>query len=152
MLKETPNHMIQVRGEWASDTTPGWRPAVAGPLNQTEKSDEEASTFSSLDAAEAMLGILKMEVGLPDEPAAGLPEFRITQRIKVEITPDEFSRDALGVIEETGIDPVEDFERLRDHRVTAEELLEECLNGAEGPYRERGWREYVHALAVLADR
>lgn len=41
---------IQVRGEWAG-TVGGWRPAVAGTLNQTSMSDESASTFEWLDDA-----------------------------------------------------------------------------------------------------
>jgi hypothetical protein len=150
MLKEHPVHTIQVRGVWAGDASPGWRPAVAGTLNQTGGPDEEASTFSSLEEAESTLDFIKTEGGVPDEPAAGVPEFRITQGIRYEITPDSFSKAALESIEETGINPVEDLERLLMHRVTPAELLEECLQGAEDD-REEGWRDYVSALDSLAN-
>ncbi len=54
----------------------------------------------------------------------------------------KFTEAASESIYETGIDPADDVERLLDGKITLEELLEECLNGA-GPDREQGWREYV---------
>jgi hypothetical protein len=65
------------------------------------------------------------------------------------ITPDAFSKAALEAIEETGISPVEDLERLLSRNVTPAELLEECLQGSDGD-REQGWQDYVSALESLA--
>jgi hypothetical protein len=42
-----------------------------------------------------------------------------------------------------------DLGRLRSHSLTAEQLLAECLSGAEGS-AVTGWREYVDALVVAA--
>jgi hypothetical protein len=148
MLITNQVHILQVRGEWAGDVTPGWRPAVAGTLNQTGQSDEQASTFSSIEEAEATLGVVKAEVGIPKEPAAGVPEFRIAHRVQYEVTPDSFSHAALEAIEETGLDVAADVERLIEHRVTPAELLAECLQGADDD-RVQGWRDYVRALELL---
>lgn len=58
-----------------------------------------------------------------------------------------FSRAACESIEETGIDPADDVDRLLDGKCTPAELLAECLKGAEDD-RVQGWREYVSALEV----
>lgn len=61
------------------------------------------------------------------------------------ILPQSFSPAALEAIEKTGVDPLEDFERLRSGTVTPDELLAELLQGSDGDY-EQGFRDYVQAL------
>ena len=62
-----------------------------------------------------------------------------------------FTKAACESIEETGIDPADDVERLLDGRVTIEALLAECLDGAEDD-RVQGWREYVRTLEAAVGR
>lgn len=50
--------------EWAGTLRDGWRPAVAGTLNNTSLSDDAASTFDS--AAEAANFLARFVV--PEEP------------------------------------------------------------------------------------
>lgn len=73
---------IQVRGEWAG-AVGGWRPAVAGTVNQTGLSDEEASTCATHDEAQATLdrAILPLLDSDPDDgaPRRNAPEFRIRE-------------------------------------------------------------------------
>lgn len=45
---------IMVRGEWAGDVSPGWKPGIAGTLNQSSLSDDEASCFDSREQAVAI--------------------------------------------------------------------------------------------------
>jgi hypothetical protein len=52
--------------EWAGILRDGWRPAIAGTLNQTRDDDETASTFSTV--AEAMSFLT--EAVLPEGPEA----------------------------------------------------------------------------------
>jgi hypothetical protein len=47
-------YQIMVRGEWAGDITPGWKPGIAGTLNQSTLSDDEASCFETRDEALAV--------------------------------------------------------------------------------------------------
>lgn len=44
-------YMIQVRGEWGGATSSAWRPAITGTINQTGRSDIDASTFDKADDA-----------------------------------------------------------------------------------------------------
>ena len=50
--------MVKAR-EWAGRSASGWVPAISGTLNQTGKSDEEASTFDTyaeaLDVADTLV-------------------------------------------------------------------------------------------------
>ncbi len=41
--------------EWGGTSVAGWRPAVAGPLNQTRDDDETASTFATIHEAMVFL-------------------------------------------------------------------------------------------------
>lgn len=52
--------------EWAGGLQSGWRPAIAGALNQTGLSDEEASTFDTEEEARAVLADLVIPQN-PDE-------------------------------------------------------------------------------------
>lgn len=57
------------------------------------------------------------------------------------------SNAALENVEETGIDPMSDVARLRAGEVTEDDLLAECLDGADDD-RVQGWREYVDAVVA----
>lgn len=72
----------------------------------------------------------------------------MTARPAAVVVPASFTRAALEVIEQTGIDPVDDLCRLLDGNVTPDELLAECLQGTDGDC-EPGWRDYVSGLAAL---
>ena len=63
----------------------------------------------------------------------------------------EMSLAARENVEETGVSPERDVERMRSGDVTFRELLSECYDGAS-PDRIRGWREYVEAIAAHASR
>jgi len=52
-------------------------------------------------------------------------------------------------VDETGISPNEDVRRLRVEELTPEDLLEECLRGADED-RVQGWTEYVDAVVAAA--
>ena len=65
------NYQIQVRGSWADGDSNEWRPAIAGTLNQTGLSDEEASTFATCREASDVLD----ELVRPQNPV----EMRIVQ-------------------------------------------------------------------------
>lgn len=60
-----------------------------------------------------------------------------------------FSAAALECIEETGIDPLDDLDRLRSGEVTREALLAECLDGADDD-RHDGWHDYVREVVARA--
>lgn len=52
-------YKLEVRSnEWAGILRNGWRPAIAGTLNQTGLSDNEASTYPTLADAEADVAIV----------------------------------------------------------------------------------------------
>jgi len=57
----------------------------------------------------------------------------------------QFSTAALENIAETGADWKNDLLDLQTELVTSEQLLEECMVGADDD-REQGWRDYVSAL------
>lgn len=57
----------------------------------------------------------------------------------------EFTTAALENIEQTGTDFEDDLSRLRSGEVTREQLLAECLDGADEDVVE-GWEDYVAAL------
>lgn len=59
------------------------------------------------------------------------------------------TRAAAVNVEETGIDPSDDVQRLRAGEVTPEVLMAECLDGADDD-RVDGWREYVDNVADAA--
>lgn len=56
---------IQVRGSFGG-TTGGWRPAVTGTLNQTGRSDAEASTFDH-DIPDDVIDLVCNELADTDE-------------------------------------------------------------------------------------
>jgi hypothetical protein len=67
---------IEVSGQWA-DSVGDWRPAVSGTLNQSEFTDEVASTFGSRDSA---MGFFEscIQPDLDDDPrCAETPRFRL---------------------------------------------------------------------------
>lgn len=56
--KDCPDlcYRVEVRGEWAGAADDGrWRPLCSGTLNQTGKSDEEASTFDTREEADSFV-------------------------------------------------------------------------------------------------
>jgi hypothetical protein len=57
------------------------------------------------------------------------------------------SVEAARSAEAVGCSPREDVEALRSGRITAEQLLAECLEGADD---ESAWREYVAAIELAA--
>jgi hypothetical protein len=61
----------------------------------------------------------------------------------------DLSAAAIANVQETGIDPSADVERIRSGSVTREALLAECLDGADED-RVEGWREYVSAVVEVA--
>ena len=67
---------IEVSGEWAGSVG-GWRPAIAGALNATGRSDEKASTFETREEADDVLeyDCLSQQTG-GDQNA---PEFRVVE-------------------------------------------------------------------------
>ena len=52
-------------------------------------------------------------------------------------------------VEEVGSRPILDVQHLRKGIITREELLAECLNGADVD-RVQGWHDYVEAVARVA--
>jgi hypothetical protein len=52
-------------------------------------------------------------------------------------------------VAETGCDPAADLAAIVAGEYTSATLLAHCLDGAD-PDRERGWREYVDAIAEAA--
>ena len=67
--------IIEVTGEWAGEVD-GWRPAIAGALNQTAFSDLYASTFSSREEAKAYLETLRQQAE-EDADSNDFPRFRL---------------------------------------------------------------------------
>jgi hypothetical protein len=67
------------------------------------------------------------------------------------VSPIRLTREAARNVEETGADVERDWRRLRDDLVTFDELLAECLDGAD-PDRVQGWEEYVSTLAYAASQ
>lgn len=66
------------------------------------------------------------------------------------MTKPNFTTAALENINETGTDWEADLARLNSGEVTRDELLAECLDGADAD-REQGWEDYVQALADERD-
>jgi hypothetical protein len=62
--KTMKRFQIQVQGEWAG-TTGGWRPGIAGTLNQTGQPDHRASTVDTVAEAFALQELVIAE-GAPD--------------------------------------------------------------------------------------
>jgi hypothetical protein len=56
---------------------------------------------------------------------------------------------AAAAVEETGVDPADDVARVCSGKITEDDLLAECLDGADDD-RIQGWRDYVTAVAVAA--
>jgi len=50
-VAEANSYRVEVRGSFGG-TVGGWRPAITGTLNQTGRSDEEASRFANSDEAD----------------------------------------------------------------------------------------------------
>jgi hypothetical protein len=71
---------IQVTGEWAG-TLGGWRPAIAGTVNQTGESDAAASTFTTHDEAsialDRVIGPQLASDAATGDPRDNAPRFRI---------------------------------------------------------------------------
>jgi len=63
----------------------------------------------------------------------------------------KFSQPAQENIEETGCDPEEDVQAMRDGTHTRESLLAHCLDGAD-PNRRAGWIDYVNTICVEASQ
>ena len=57
---------------------------------------------------------------------------------------------ALANIAETGFDPQTDVLRLMAGSMTEDELLAECLSGADMD-RVQGWHDYVEAVALASE-
>lgn len=57
------SYRVEVRGTFGG-ATGGWRPAITGTLNQTGKSDAEASTFQTEGDAEDACGLARAELGV----------------------------------------------------------------------------------------
>jgi hypothetical protein len=78
-------YLLQVTGEWAGEVG-GWRPAIAGTVNQTGLTDEEASTFRTHEEASLALenACLPQLTSDPHDgdPRDNAPRFRI-----VEVAP-----------------------------------------------------------------
>jgi hypothetical protein len=62
----------------------------------------------------------------------------------------ELTTAALENVEETGVDPAHDYERVRNG-MSGADLLAECLDGAEAA-RIGGWQEYVISIEVAVAR
>lgn len=60
------------------------------------------------------------------------------------------ARDAATSVEECGVDVAEDVRRLRSGEITREQLLAECLDGADDD-RVSAWHEYVSAVAMAVE-
>lgn len=75
-------YVIEVKGNWGG-ASGSWRPAVTGTLNQTGRSDEEASTFDTHEAAKAILdNVILPEAGPSDDsvtPGGNSPQFAIRE-------------------------------------------------------------------------
>jgi hypothetical protein len=82
-------YQIQYRGNWAGSSSSRWKPAIAGTLNSTGTSDEEASTFATFESAQDVLeNVVLVELGSEQDadgidgatdgdPRDGSPEFQI---------------------------------------------------------------------------
>lgn len=58
--------------------------------------------------------------------------------------------DAAEVAAHAGVSPAEDVRRLRAKEVGRRQLLNECLDGAEGEDVILGWRHYVDGVCAAA--
>jgi len=65
--------------------------------------------------------------------------------------PIRFTSAAQACIDETGVDPMDDVDRLRNGVVTATALLAECLDGADDD-RHAGWHEYIDTIVSYCVR
>lgn len=65
----------------------------------------------------------------------------------VEIHGVAMTVDAAQAVAETRTDVREDVRRIITGEITPDELLAECIDGADAD-REAGWREYVDAVDV----
>jgi len=69
--------------------------------------------------------------------------------MSIRISGFEMTAAAAENVQETGINPSDDVDAVRDGRHTEESLLDLCLDGADED-RIPGWHEYVQAVAVAA--
>lgn len=71
-------YVIQFWGTWGGQVATDWRPAVTGTLNQTGRSDLDASTFETWGAAVAVLDdIIRPAAG--DAERKSIVQFRIVE-------------------------------------------------------------------------
>ena len=68
---------------------------------------------------------------------------------KIVIGGIEMTKAAAENVRETGIDPLDDVDDVREGRHTEESLLDLCLDGAADD-RVDGWRDYVAAVVAAA--
>lgn len=91
-------YRVEVRGTWAGESSTVWRPAISGTLNQTGKSDLEASTFPSYEFAD--LAVMLCQECTQDDSS---PAFRIIQ-IDTDEAPETLRT---GQSPKTGCQPIE---------------------------------------------